>query len=96
MPWYKAKDEHVAYNVLKKKQSVINEMFISLQYLNPKSHTPIAYDCVDELTSIPSSKSSPSLAHATYFKWQSTYVGGNVVIIVQQLCHHGIRDYAQQ
>jgi hypothetical protein len=36
------------------------------------------------------------MAHAMYSKWQGTYVGGSVVIIIQQLCHHGIRDYGQQ
>jgi hypothetical protein len=30
MSWYNAKDEHVAYNVLKKEQTVINEMSTSL------------------------------------------------------------------
>jgi hypothetical protein len=30
MSWYKAKDEHVACNVFKKQQNVINEMSTSL------------------------------------------------------------------
>jgi len=30
MSWYTAKDEHIAYNVFKKQQSVINEMSTSL------------------------------------------------------------------